>query len=97
MRQSACAKVKAMQSGRDPSADSIRSGRDPSAGSGRDVRRMSALEETIAHYVLIPPKFARYPLVEDILWMGVLSVITGERSATAALGLMEEQVVEVLR
>lgn len=89
MRQSACAKVKAMQSGRDPSADSIRS--------GRDVRRMSALEETIAHYVLIPPKFARYPLVEDILWMGVLSVITGERSATAALGLMEEQVVEVLR
>ncbi len=64
--------------------------------SGRDARRMAALEETINHYAMIPPKFARYPLVEDILWTGVQSAMTGERTPKEALALMEKQVEEVL-
>ena len=64
---------------------------------GRDARRMAALEETINHYALIPPKFARYPQVEDILWEGVQSAITGESTPKASLARMERQVVEVLK
>jgi len=67
------------------------------AQTGRDARRMAALEETIHHYAMIPPKFARYPLVEDILWAGVQSAMTGERIPKEALALMERQVQEVLK
>lgn len=62
----------------------------------RDAKRMAALEETITHYAMIPPKFAKYPLIEDILWAGVQKAITGERTAKQALLLMEEKVREVL-
>lgn len=63
---------------------------------GRDARRMAALEETINHYAMIPPKFARYPLVEDILWEGVQSAMTGAAKPKEALGMMEKQVRKVL-
>jgi len=63
----------------------------------RDARRMAALEETIERYAMVPPKFARYPMVEDILWVGVQQAITGAQTPQAALGSMERQVKEVLR
>lgn len=63
----------------------------------RDARRMAALEETITHYAMIPPKFAKYPLIEDILWTGVQEAITGKQTPRQALHLMEEKVREVLR
>lgn len=62
----------------------------------RDARRMGALEETIERYAMIPPKFARYPMVEDILWVGVQQAITGAVTPEAALGAMERKVEEVL-
>src|SRR5206468_3142429 len=31
----------------------------------RDARRMAVLERTIEHYAMIPPTFARYPMVQD--------------------------------
>jgi multiple sugar transport system substrate-binding protein len=66
-------------------------------GSERDARRMTALEETINHYAMIPPKFAKYPLIEDILWIGVQEAIIGRRTAKECLLLMEKKVQEVLQ
>ena len=62
----------------------------------RDAKRMRVLEETITHYAMIPPKFAKYPLIEDILWAGVQGAITGKQTPREALLLMEEKVREVL-
>lgn len=64
-------------------------------GTEHDAKRMSALEETINHYAMIPPKFAKYPLIEDILWVGVQEAITGKRTPKEALFLMERKVQEV--
>ena len=64
-------------------------------GTEHDAKRMSALEETITHYAMIPPKFAKYPLIEDILWVGVQEAITGKRTPKEALFLMERKVQEV--
>ena len=68
-----------------------------SGGTTRDVRRMAALEETINHYAMVPPKFAKYPLIEDILWIGVQEAITGKQTAKEVLLLMEKKVQEVLQ
>ncbi|MBC7876258.1 MAG: extracellular solute-binding protein [Anaerolineales bacterium] len=67
-----------------------------STQSGRDARRMEALEETITHYAMVPPKFARYPLIEDILWSGVQEAMAGKNTARETLLLMEKKVREVL-
>jgi maltose-binding protein MalE len=45
---------------------------------------------------MIPPKFAKYPLIEDILWLGVQEAITGKQTPKEALLLMENKVREVL-
>ena len=82
VRQSIFEKMKASLSGHD-AAD-------------RDARRMEALEETINQYAMIPPKFAEYPLIEDILWVGVQEAITGRQTPKEALRLMEKKVQEVL-
>ena len=55
-----------------------------------------SLEETITHYAMIPPKFAKYPLIEDILWSGVQEAMTGRQTPKTALLLMEKKVREVL-
>jgi hypothetical protein len=57
---------------------------------------MAALQETITRYAMIPPKFAKYPPIEDILWVGVQEAITGRQTSKAALLLMEKQVREGL-
>ena len=67
-----------------------------STQSGRDARRMAALEETITHYAMIPPKFAKYPMIEDILWSGVQEAMTGKHTPKETLLLMEKKVREVL-
>jgi multiple sugar transport system substrate-binding protein len=66
-------------------------------GTARDARRIAALEETINHYAMIPPKFAKYPLIEDILWIGVQEAITGRQTPKESLLLMEKKVREVLQ
>lgn len=62
----------------------------------RDTRRMAALEETINHYAMIPPKIPEYPLIEDIMASGVQEAVTGKQSPKEALLLMEKKVQEVL-
>jgi len=64
--------------------------------SGRDAKRMAVLEETITQYAMVPPKFAKYPMIEDILWSGVQEAMTGKYTAKETLLLMEKQVREVL-
>jgi multiple sugar transport system substrate-binding protein len=64
--------------------------------SGRDAKRMAALEETITQYAMVPPKFAQYPLIEDILWSGVQEAMTGKLTPKETLLLMEKKVREVL-
>jgi multiple sugar transport system substrate-binding protein len=64
--------------------------------SGRDAKRMAVLEETVAQYAMVPPKFAKYPLIEDILWSGVQEAMTGKHTAKETLLLMEKKVREVL-
>jgi ABC-type glycerol-3-phosphate transport system substrate-binding protein len=83
VRQSIFEKVKASQTGQSPAAK-------------RDARRMAALEETITQYAMVPPKFAKYPLIEDILWLGVQEAMTEKYTAKEALLLMGKQVREVL-
>ena len=83
VRQSVFEKMKSTPSGYDASE--------------RDARRMAALEETINQYAMIPPKFAKYPLIEDILWIGVQEAITGKRTPKECLLLMEKKVQEVLQ
>lgn len=68
-----------------------------SGGTARDIRRMNALEETINQYAMIPPKFAKYPLIEDILWIGVQEAITGKQTPKECLLSMEKKVREVLQ
>ena len=63
---------------------------------GRDAQRMAALEETVTHYAMVPPKFAKYPRIEDILWAGVQSAITGEISIKEVLQQMEKKVYKEL-
>ena len=65
-------------------------------GTEHDAKRMAALEETITHYAMIPPKFAKYPLIEDILWSGVQEAMTGKATPKESLLLMEKKVREVL-
>lgn len=64
---------------------------------GRDAKRMRALEETIVNYAMIPPKFAQYPKVEDVLWQGVQQAMAGVQTPREALAHMERQVGEIMR
>lgn len=64
--------------------------------SGRDAKRMAVLEETVTQYAMIPPKFAKYPLIEDILWAGVQQAMTGAQTPKETLSLMEKKVREAL-
>ena len=59
--------------------------------------RLSMLEEVIAGHTLIPPKFARYPEVEDVLWHAVQRAITGELEVDEALAHMTSQIERIVR
>ncbi|HJQ31959.1 MAG TPA: extracellular solute-binding protein [Pyrinomonadaceae bacterium] len=59
--------------------------------------RLSLLEEVIAGHTLIPPKFARYPEVEDVLWHAVQRAVVGELSVEEALAHMTRQIERIVR
>jgi hypothetical protein len=56
--------------------------------------RWHTLEDAIGG-VVIPPKFGRYPEVEEVLWRTVQAAITGEVSIDVALRRMTEQIGEI--
>ena len=58
--------------------------------------RLAMLEKVIAEHLLIPPKFARYPQVEEVLWRTVQRVIVGDLSVDEGLSLMREQIERIV-
>ena len=60
-------------------------------------KRLAMLETVIAEHILIPPKFARYPEVEEVLWRTVQSAIIGKTSVNEALRHMRDQVEQIVR
>jgi multiple sugar transport system substrate-binding protein len=65
--------------------------------SAQERDRWQTLEEVIAAQLIIPPKFARYPLVEDVLWTTVQAAITGKMEIDAALHEMTERIQAIVR
>lgn len=61
-----------------------------------DYARLAMLEKVIAEHILIPPKFARYPEVEEILWRTVQSAIIGKIKIDDALRYMRKQISQIV-
>ncbi len=58
--------------------------------------RLALLERVIAEHMLIPPKFARYPEVEEVLWRTVQRVMVNQLAVDEGLRLMREQVRQIV-
>ena len=61
-----------------------------------DSARLAMLEKVIAKHMLIPPKFARYPEVEEVLWRTVQRVIVSQLGVDDGLHLMREQIRQIV-
>jgi multiple sugar transport system substrate-binding protein len=61
-----------------------------------EARRIDMLEQTVQDHMLIPPKFASYPAVEDALWTAIQSGFTGQRSVREALEVAAGQMREIV-
>jgi multiple sugar transport system substrate-binding protein len=59
--------------------------------------RLGMLEKVIAEHILIPPKFARYPEVEEVLWRTVQKAFLGEMEIDAALDSMTSQISQIVQ
>ena len=59
--------------------------------------RWQTLEQVIAGQLIVPPKFARYPLVEDVLWTTIQAAISGQIEIDAALRQMTERIRSIVR
>ena len=60
-------------------------------------KRLAMLETVITKHILIPPKFARYPEVEEVLWRTVQGAIVGKIAVDVALRHMRDQVEHIIR
>jgi multiple sugar transport system substrate-binding protein len=58
--------------------------------------RLAMLEEVIAEHILIPPKFARYPEVEEVLWRTVQQAMLNQMTVDDALAHMREQISRIV-
>jgi multiple sugar transport system substrate-binding protein len=64
---------------------------------GGDTGRLQLLEEVMASDMLIPPRIAYYPEIEEILWRTVRAAMTGGISVETALLTMETRIGECHR
>lgn len=64
---------------------------------GANRARLAMLEEVIAEHILVPPKFALYPEVEEVLWRTLQRAFVGELSVERALSDMREQVGQIVQ
>jgi multiple sugar transport system substrate-binding protein len=62
------------------------------AATPRELARWQTLERVIAEDIIIPPKFARYPEVEEILWKTVQAAMFATLGVDAALAQMTRQI-----
>jgi multiple sugar transport system substrate-binding protein len=65
------------------------------AASPVEKQRWQTLADAIEG-VVIPPKFGRYPLVEEVLWRTVQAAMTGSLSIDDALHTMTVQIAEIV-
>jgi multiple sugar transport system substrate-binding protein len=54
--------------------------------------RLLLLEQVISEHILIPPKFARYPQVEDVIWRTIQKAIVGEFEIDEALSRITAEI-----
>jgi multiple sugar transport system substrate-binding protein len=54
--------------------------------------RLAMLGEVIDHHMLVPPKFASYPRVEEVLWKTVQRVFTGQLAMDDGLRVMTDEI-----
>ena len=62
-----------------------------------DRERLAMLDQVIQNHILIPPKFARYPQVEEVLWQTVQRAIIGKVEIKPALTSMRRQIERIVR
>ena len=60
-------------------------------------RRLALLEETVNSYMLLPPRFALYPAVEEALWTSLQKGFNGEWSVDEALDRAAADMEKILR
>jgi multiple sugar transport system substrate-binding protein len=65
--------------------------------SPREKARWQALEQVITGQTLIPPKFARYPLVEEVLWRTVQKAMVGALGVDEALKEMTGEISRIVK
>lgn len=58
--------------------------------------RLAMLDNVIQEHILIPPKFALYPEVEEVLWRTVRSAIIGQMTVDGALSHMRIQIEQIV-
>jgi len=58
--------------------------------------RLAMLDNVISEHILIPPKFARYPEVELVLWRTVQKAIIGRLSVDDALDHIRKHIQEIV-
>ena len=58
--------------------------------------RLAMLENVIAEHMLIPPKFAKYPEIEEVLWRPVQRVMVNQLGVDEGLRQMREQIREIV-
>jgi len=58
--------------------------------------RLAMLDEVIAEHILVPPKFARYPDVEEVLWRTVQRVMVNQLGVDEGLRMMREQIKQIV-
>jgi multiple sugar transport system substrate-binding protein len=58
--------------------------------------RLAMLDDVIQKHILIPPKFAHYPQVEEVLWRTVQRAILGSIEIKPALTSMRRQIEQVV-
>jgi multiple sugar transport system substrate-binding protein len=67
------------------------------AAAGDERERWDVLERVLRDQLIIPPKFAEYPLVEEVLWKTIQAAITGRVEIDAALREMTERIRDIVR
>ena len=62
-----------------------------------EEKRLTMLEQTVNESLLIPPKFARYPLIEDVLWKFLQNGFTGKSRVKEALEEAANEINQILK
>lgn len=62
----------------------------------RDLARLRALETVIEHQLVIPPKLACYPSIEEAIWKTVQAAVIGTLGVSEALRSISRQMRDIL-